>query len=66
MAEEEDGELGECNNTNENEFSLTRPSIGGSEYDDELGIPESLIIVDVGDGPVVIERSDDEIDGKSN
>jgi phospholipase D1/2 len=56
MEEEE----GECNN----EVSLTRPSLGGSEYDDELGVPESLIIVDVGDGPVVIERSDEEVEGK--
>nr|XP_008191551.1 PREDICTED: phospholipase D2 isoform X2 [Tribolium castaneum]XP_008191552.1 PREDICTED: phospholipase D2 isoform X2 [Tribolium castaneum] len=54
----EEEESGECNN----ELSLTRPSLGGSEYDDELGIPESLIIVDVGDGPVVIEHSDEEIE----
>lgn len=60
--EEEEGEAGECNN----DASLTRPSLGGSEYDDELGVPESLIIVDVGDGPVVIERSDEEIEGKFN
>ncbi|XP_044253873.1 phospholipase D1 isoform X2 [Tribolium madens] len=54
----EEEESGECNN----DLSLTRPSLGGSEYDDELGIPESLSIVDVGDGPVLIEHSDEEID----
>jgi phospholipase D1/2 len=58
MEEEE----GECNN----EVSLTRPSLGGSEYDDELGVPESLIIVDVGDGPVVIERSDEEVEDEGD
>lgn len=48
-----------------NDISLTRPSLGGSEaeYDDELGVPESLKIVDIGDGPVLIEHSDEEIEG---
>lgn len=49
-----------------NEFSLTCRSAGSEvEYDDELGVPESLKIVDIGDGPVVIEHSDDEVTGKS-
>ena len=56
---EEEDETGQTN-----DVSLTRPSLGGSDFDDELGVPETYVIVDVGDGPVAIERSDDEIEGK--
>ncbi|KAF7268635.1 hypothetical protein GWI33_018263 [Rhynchophorus ferrugineus] len=42
--------------------SLPRVSIGSDgDYDDKLGVPESIKIVDVGDGPVAIENSDDEL-----
>ncbi|KAJ3657730.1 hypothetical protein Zmor_009514 [Zophobas morio] len=54
---EEEDETGQTN-----DVSLTRPSLGGSDFDDELGVPETYVIVDVGDGPVAIERSDDEIE----
>lgn len=57
--EEDECESGEVNH----DISLTRPSLGGSDYDDELGVPESYVIVDVGDGPVAIEDSDAEIEG---
>lgn len=39
----------------------TRPSLGSdAEYDDELGVPGDIKIVDIGDGPVAIEESDEE------
>ncbi|XP_030747183.1 phospholipase D2 [Sitophilus oryzae] len=42
--------------------SLPRESIGSdADYDDKLGVPETIKIVDVGDGPVAIENSDDEL-----
>lgn len=46
--------------------SLPRVSIGSDgDYDDKLGVPESIKIVDIGDGPVAIENSDDELHGKT-
>nr|XP_023026917.1 phospholipase D1-like [Leptinotarsa decemlineata] len=46
-----------------NEVSMTRPSLGSDgDYDDELGIPESIKVVDMGDGPVAIENSDEELE----
>lgn len=46
------------------EMSITRPSLGSDgDYDDELGIPDTLQVVDMGDGPVAIENSDVELEG---
>ncbi|CAG9854578.1 unnamed protein product [Phyllotreta striolata] len=43
-----------------------RPSLGSlgsdADYDDELGVPGSIKLVDIGDGPVAIEHSDDELE----
>ncbi|XP_066154308.1 phospholipase D2 [Euwallacea fornicatus] len=49
-------------------ISLPRTSIGSdADYDDELGIPESIKIVDIGDGPVAImNSSDDELEDETN
>ncbi|CAG9767038.1 unnamed protein product [Ceutorhynchus assimilis] len=48
-------------------ISLPRTSIGSdADYDDELGIPESIKIVDIGDGPVAIENSDAELEDETN
>lgn len=48
-----------------NQMSITRPSLGSDgDYDDELGVPESIKVVDMGDGPVAIEHSDEELEGK--
>lgn len=45
--------------------SFPRTSIGSdADYDDDLGIPTSIKVVDIGDGPVAIENSDDELEGK--
>nr|CAH7741165.1 unnamed protein product [Callosobruchus chinensis] len=47
----------------ENDLSVTRPSLGSdAEFDDELAIPESIKLVDMGDGPVAIENSDVELE----
>ncbi|KAL1509537.1 hypothetical protein ABEB36_004252 [Hypothenemus hampei] len=47
-------------------ISLPRTSIGSdAEYDDELGMPASIKVVDIGDGPVAIENSDDELEDES-
>lgn len=47
-------------------ISLPRTSIGSdADYDDGLGVPESIKLVDIGDGPVAIENSDDELEGIS-
>lgn len=46
------------------ELSLPRTSIGSdADYDDVLEIPDSITVVDIGDGPVAIENSDDELNG---
>ncbi|XP_072377195.1 phospholipase D1 [Diabrotica undecimpunctata] len=49
-----------------NENSVNRPSLGSigsdGDYDDELGVPASIKVVDMGDGPVAIENSDDEVE----
>ncbi|XP_050299678.1 phospholipase D2 [Anthonomus grandis grandis] len=72
-------QIGETNNKMENAdsstansndlsptVSLPRTSIGSDgDYDDELGIPESIKVVDIGDGPVAIENSDDELEDDS-
>uniref|UniRef100_A0A6P7FC96 Phospholipase n=1 Tax=Diabrotica virgifera virgifera TaxID=50390 RepID=A0A6P7FC96_DIAVI len=48
------------------ENSVNRPSLGSigsdGDYDDELGVPASIKVVDMGDGPVAIENSDDEVE----
>lgn len=55
--DEENGEF--------NELSLTRPSLGSDgDYDDELGVPETIKLVDMGDGPVAIVNSDEELESK--
>ncbi|KAJ8985396.1 hypothetical protein NQ317_007554 [Molorchus minor] len=54
-------------NEESNEMSLTRPSLGSDgDYDDELGVPESIKLVDMGDGPVAIVNSDEELEGEHN
>lgn len=52
-------------NEDQNEMSLTRPSLGSdADYDDDLEVSDSIQIVDMGDGgPVAIENSEDEIEG---
>lgn len=51
----------------QNEFSLTRPSLGSdADYDDDLEVPDSIKIVDMGDGPVAIQNSEDEAEGKQS
>ncbi|CAH1104900.1 unnamed protein product [Psylliodes chrysocephalus] len=49
-----------------NEMSMTRPSLGSlgsdADYDDELGVPGSIKLLDMGDGPVAIENSDDDLE----
>lgn len=51
-----------------NEMSMTRPSLGSlgsdADYDDELGVPGSIKLLDMGDGPVAIENSDDDLEGR--
>ncbi|XP_018573262.1 phospholipase D2 isoform X1 [Anoplophora glabripennis] len=55
--DEENGEI--------NELSLTRPSLGSDgDYDDELGVPETIKLVDMGDGPVAIVNSDEELENE--
>lgn len=52
-------------NEDQNETSLTRPSLGSdADYDDDLEVSDSIQIVDMGDGPVAIENSEDEIESK--
>lgn len=56
---EADNETGEIN-----QMSITRPSLGSDgDYDDELGVPDTIQVVDMGDGPVAIENSDVELEG---
>lgn len=44
--------------------SNLRPSLGSEpDFDDDLGVPELIKIVDIGDGPVAIEHSDEEVEG---
>lgn len=52
-------------NEDQNEMSLTRPSLGSdADYDDDLEVSDSIQIVDMGDGgPVAIENSEEEIEG---
>ncbi|XP_060530761.1 phospholipase D2 isoform X2 [Cylas formicarius] len=46
-----------------NKYEGYRQSLGSDgDYDDELGVPDSIKIVDIGDGPVAIENSDDELE----
>lgn len=46
------------------DMSLTRPSLGSDgDYDDDLEVPDSIKIVDMGNGPVAIENSEDENEG---
>ncbi|XP_057670646.1 phospholipase D2 [Diorhabda carinulata] len=49
-----------------NETSINRPSLGSlgsdGDYDDILGVPRSIKILDIGDGPVAIEHSDEELE----
>lgn len=64
----ESTETKETENFNEdddhNEISLTRPSLGSdADYDDDLEVSDSIQIVDIGDGPIAIENSEDEIEG---
>ncbi|KAJ8922579.1 hypothetical protein NQ315_007609 [Exocentrus adspersus] len=55
-----DEDTGECN-----EVSLTRPSLGSdADYDDELGVPETIKLVDMGDGPIAIVNSDEELENE--
>ncbi|KAJ8953089.1 hypothetical protein NQ318_013431 [Aromia moschata] len=55
----------EEDNPEANQFSLTRPSLGSDgDYDDELGVPESIKLVDMGDGPVAIVNSDEELESE--
>lgn len=43
-----------------------RPSIGSEhDFDDELGVPELIKIVDIGDGPVAIVQSEEDVEGSS-
>lgn len=52
-------------NEDQNDMSLTRPSLGSdADYDDDLEVSDSIQIVDMGDGPVAIENSEDEIESK--
>ncbi|KAH1027619.1 hypothetical protein HUJ05_001096 [Dendroctonus ponderosae] len=46
--------------------SFPRTSIGSdADYDDDLGVPTSIKVVDIGDGPVAIENSDDELEDET-
>lgn len=53
------------NQTEDDNIEISRPSLGSdADYDDELEVPESIHIVDMGDGPVAIENSEEEAEGK--
>lgn len=55
------------NEEEHNELSLTRPSLGSDgDYDDDLEVSDSIKIVDMGDGPIAIENSEDEAEGMIN
>lgn len=57
--------VGNVNDKDEdNEISLTRYSLGSDAYyDDDLEVPDSIQIVDIGNGPIAIEKSEDENEG---
>lgn len=64
---EEDGGKQSATEDDNNEISLTRPSLGSdADYDDDLEVSDSIKIVDMGDGPVAIENSEDEPEGTDN
>lgn len=47
------------------DFSLTRPSLGSEgDFDDDLGVPSSVKLIDIDGEPVAIEHSDEETNGK--
>lgn len=46
------------------EIENFRPSIGSdADYDDDLEVSNSIKIVDMGEGPIAIENSEDETEG---
>lgn len=58
-------EEGKLNHTEDDNIEISRPSLGSdADYDDELEVPESIHIVDMGDGPIAIENSEEEAEGK--